>query len=74
MIKLKETECNRAMRLEWIERCCNCRWFVECNKVAQFDPCPDYWQVDERQMVVVIEAGEHERLKTIENLMRQLQW
>jgi len=53
----------RKLKLERVAVCLNCRWFVECCNVGEFEECADFVEVDVEEQVVIVSLSEYAKLR-----------
>ena len=56
-------ELERKLKRERVEKCLNCKWFVECNDIGEYEECDEYSEVDLKEQVVVISLSDYGRLR-----------
>ena len=55
-------ELERKLKRERVEKCLNCKWFVGCDDIGEYEECDEYSEVDLKEQVVIISLSDYERL------------
>lgn len=46
VVKLEDEELNRKLKRERVEVCFNCKKFVHCNDIGQFEECQNFDELE----------------------------
>lgn len=52
----------KKLKLERVEKCLNCKWFVECDDIGKYEECVDYME-EENEGYVIVSLKEYVRLE-----------